>query len=121
MIRLVAEVLDKQVVDARGTKAGRVDGIVLELREGRRPLVKAIEISPITLLARFNRRLARWYARWDARLGPDRGTPFRVAWMSVDRGRRHLKLHEVVDDTPINALERWLRDRIVKRIPGSHR
>jgi len=119
MIHLVEDVLDKQVVDKNGRNAGRVDGIVLELRNGRPPLVKAIEVSPITLLARFSVRLARWYARWDARLGPGRGTPFRIPWEKLEKTRLSLKLGEAVDDTPINALEDWLRERIVDRIPGS--
>jgi len=118
MIRLVAEVLDKQVVDARGTKAGRVDGIVLELREGRRPLVKAIEISPITLLARFSHRLAAWYARYDAKLGAGRGVPFRIPWSRVTRQGPILEMDIDVRATPINALDDWLSRTIVRRIPG---
>jgi hypothetical protein len=119
MIHLIAEVLDKQIVDKRSRQAGRADGIVIELREGQPPLVVAVEVSPITLLARFNRRLASWYARWDARLGHGRGTPFRIPWRALDRTGLDLRVDFDAEDTPINAFEKWLRQRIVERIPGS--
>jgi sporulation protein YlmC with PRC-barrel domain len=119
MIRLVAEVLDKQVVDANGDNAGRVDGMILEVRDGAPPRLVAIEISPITLLARFSRRLAAWYAKRDARLGPGRGTPYRVPWESVQRSKLSVTLDRSADDTPIIAMEDWLRVTIIERLPGS--
>lgn len=119
MIDLVSDVLDQQVVDTNGVNAGRVDGIVLELRDGRPPVVAAIEISPITLLERFNRRLGRWYARRDARLGPGRGSPFRVEWSRLGRTALGVAINEDAEATPINALEDWLRVHIVERVPWS--
>jgi hypothetical protein len=53
-LNLVADVLDEQIVDSKRRQAGRVDGIVLELRADRPPRLAYIEISPITLLSRFN-------------------------------------------------------------------
>ena len=118
MIRLIAEVLDKQVVDPNGDNAGRVDGMILEVRDGAPPRVVAIEISPITFLARFSRRLAVWYAKRDARLGNGRGTPFRIPWENIQRSKLSVLIDRAVDDTPINAFEDWLRARIIDRIPG---
>ena len=77
-LHLVADVLDEQLRDRNDDNAGRVDGIILLLCEGRPPIVTHVEVSPITLLERFNRRLGRWYARHDARLGPGRGVPYRI-------------------------------------------
>ncbi len=119
MIRLIAEVLDKQVVDVNGDNAGRVDGMILEIRDGAPPRVVAIEVSPITLLARFNRRLAHWYAQRDGRLGYGRGAPYRIPWESVQRSKLSVQIDRAADDTPINAFEDWLRRKIVDRIPGS--
>ena len=119
MIRLIAEILDTQVVDANGENAGRVDGMILEVRDGAPPRVVAIEVSPITLLARFSRRLATWYAKRDARLGHGRGTPYRIPWERVQRSKLSIAIDRAVDDTPINAFEDWLRAKIVDRIPGS--
>ena len=119
MIPLVHDVLDMQLEDRDGENAGRVDGIVLTLRDGKPPLVAYVEVSPITLLARFSRRLARRYARYDAKLGRGRGRPFRIPWTRVTRHGRTLSLDLDVEATPINALEDWLRVHVVERIPGA--
>lgn len=119
MIRLVYDVLDKQVKDRNGENAGRVDGIVIELREGRPPIVRCVEVSPITLLGRFSTRFAHWYARRDAKLGEKRGRPFRIPWGSITHAGPTVIMNAVVEDTPINALEDWLRAHVVDRLPGS--
>jgi hypothetical protein len=116
---LVADVLDEQLKDRRGDNAGRIDGIILQQRAGKPPVVAFIEVSPITALARFSIRLARWYARYDARLGSGRGAPFRIPWTSVRREARAFTFDGTIDATPINALEDWLRRTIVERIPGA--
>lgn len=118
-IHLVSHVLDKQLVDRDGENAGRVDGIVLELRDDKPPLVTYLEVSPITLLSRFNRRLAEWYARKDRKFGEKRGVPFRIPWSRVTQHGPTLDLDLGVESTPINAFEDWLRVKIVERIPGS--
>jgi len=119
MLRLVHDILDKQVKDVDGENAGRVDGIVLELRDAGPPVVRYIEISPITLLSRFSERLAGWYARHDAKLRIDRGRPFRVPWQHLRREGPTITVMLDVEATPINALEDWLRVKVVERIPGS--
>ena len=119
-IRMVEEVLDKQLVDSTGDNAGRVDGIVLELRDGKPPRLAYLEVSPITLLSRFSMRLSRWYARRDRRFGDGRGLPFRIPWSRVSRSGVTLKFDFVAESTPINALEDWLRATIVDRMPLAH-
>jgi hypothetical protein len=117
-VLLVAEVLDNQLIDATDQPAGRVDGIVLELRDGRPPKVVFIEVGPITLLERFSRRLARWYARIDARFGPGRGQPIRIPFTRVTLDEPSLRLDLKAESTPIFAVEDRLRETIVSRIPG---
>src|ERR1051325_8448708 len=104
-MQLDDEILDKQLCDVRDRNAGRVDGIVLELREGKPPRVAYIEVSPITLLERFNRRFARWYARFDRRLGPGRGVPCRIPWTRLEREGQTLRMDIDMEATPIPALE----------------
>jgi hypothetical protein len=116
---IVAELLDEQIVDCDGEKAGRVDGIVLSLREGKPPLLTHVEVSPITLLSRLNRGLARWYAPHDRKFGKDRGVPFRLPWSRLSTEGPSFKMDLDVESTPINAFEDWLREKIVDRIPGS--
>ena len=118
-MRLFADVLDEQLHDSKGRNAGRIDGIILELRENAPPRLTYVEVSPITLLARFSTRLARWYARFDRRLGPGRGAPFRIPWNRLTREHQAFRMDLDVESTSINALEDWLRERIVQRIPGS--
>jgi len=117
-IGLVADVLDEQLVDSKGRQAGRVDGIVLELREGKPPRVGYVEISPITLLSRFNRRFAHWYARHDRKLAEGRGVPTRIPWTRLTREGPTFVMDIDAEATPIFALEDWLRRKIVERIPG---
>jgi hypothetical protein len=116
---LVAEVLDEQLKDVNDVNAGRVDGIVLELRDGKPPKLAYIEVSPITLLERFSRRLARWYAvRIDRHIEPARGVPFRIPWTRVTRDGPTLRIDLDIRATPIMAIETWLKQHIVSRIPG---
>ena len=58
-LELGRDVLDKQVVDRDGIKMGRVDGLVLEVREGHAPRIEAIEMGGVVLAARIHPRLAR--------------------------------------------------------------
>jgi hypothetical protein len=115
---LVADALDKQLLDTKGQRAGRIDGIILVLRRDKPPRIAYIEVSPITMLSRFSERLSAWYARRDKRLGKGRGVPFRFPWNRLERQKQNFKLDVDVDSTPINALEDWLRTTIVERIPG---
>jgi hypothetical protein len=117
-VHLIADILDEELRDSHGEHAGRVDGIVLEIRPGKPPRVAYLEVSPITLLARFSHRLAHWYARYDAKLGNGRGVPFRIPWSRVTREGPIVRMDMDVRATPINALDDWLSRTIVRRIPG---
>lgn len=118
-MHLIAEVLDKQLKDVRGVNAGRVDGIVLELREGKPPRVTYVEVSPITLFARFSERLARWYARIDAKIGHARGVPVRIPWPRlIHEDGPTLVFDFDLRATPIDAVEDWLRAHVLERISG---
>lgn len=64
---LIRELLDIQVRDRHFRKIGRVDGIILEWRQGQPPRVVAIEMGGAVLAKRIHRRLRRWYetlGRW---------------------------------------------------------
>ena len=118
-IRLVRDVLDNQLIDATNQNAGKVDGIVLELRANEPPIVRYVEVGPITLARRLNRRLGDWVAKWDARLGEGRGQPIRIPISRVALDEPSLRLDLAVERLPIMAFERWLRRTIVRRIPFS--
>jgi hypothetical protein len=118
-MRLIAEVLDKQLIDRNGENAGRVDGVVLILRDGKPPLLADVVVSPITLLGRLNRRLGAWYATIDRRFGPERGKPFRVPWLRCTRYGTAIELDFEIERSPINAFEDYLRAHVVERLPGA--
>ena len=118
-VRLVRDVLDKQLLDVTGQNAGKVDGIVLELLPGAPTRVRYVEVGPITLLRRLDRRLGDWFARIDAHFGKGRGTPIRIPISRVMVESPSLRLDLAVDGLPLMALERWLRQHIVARIPWS--
>ena len=116
---LVRDVLDNQLLDVEDCYAGKVDGIVLEMRPGEPTKVRYIEVGPITLLRRLNRRLGDWYARIDARLGKGRGVPIRIPISRVMLDSPSLRLDLAVEKLPVMALERWLEQHIVAKIPWS--
>jgi hypothetical protein len=118
-IRLVREVLDKQLIDVTGQNAGKVDGIVLQIRPGEAPTVRYIEVGPITLARRLNRRLGHWVARLDARLGNGRGVPIRIPIARIVLESPSLRLDIRADLTPIMSFEQWLRRVVVSHIPWS--
>ena len=118
-VRLVRDILDNQLLDVTNQNAGKVDGIVLEMRPGEPTRVHYVEVGPITLLRRLNRRLGDWYARIDARFGEGRGVPIRIPISRVTLDFPSLRLDLAVDSLPVMALERWLRTHIVARIPWS--
>ena len=63
-MNLTRDILDQQVVDRAGQRLGKVDGVILELRDGEPPRVAAIEIGPVTLTRRIHPRLAEWLGGW---------------------------------------------------------
>ena len=116
---LVRDILDNQLLDATNQNAGKVDGIVLEMRPGEPTRVHYVEVGPITLFRRLNRRLGNWFARLDAHLGEGRGTPIRIPISRVTLDSPSLRLDLAVENLPVMAFERWLRRHIVARIPWS--
>jgi|SRR5690242_3292487 len=118
-VRLVRDLLDNQLIDAADQNAGKVDGIVLELCDGEPARVRYVEVGPVTLARRLNRRFGNWVARLDKRLGEGRGEPIRIPISRISLEEPSLRVDLVAEKTPIMALEQWLRRAIVSRIPWS--
>src|SRR6476659_8288976 len=78
-MELGREVLDQQAIDAHGVAMGKVDGVILELREGEPARVAGLVIGGTTLLWRIHAGLARWAER---RLGGE-GHITRIHWQRV--------------------------------------
>ena len=74
------DILDKQLLDRKGIKMGKVDGLVMTMSPRARPRIAFIEMGSITLARRLGPRTARLVARLGALFGGDpTRQPFRVA------------------------------------------
>jgi len=117
-MHLIKDVLDNQLFDRQGRKVGKVDGIVIEWRDAAPPRLVRIEVGPTTLAARIHPRFGAWAAARLRRFGMERGEPARIPWASVEETGIEVKLNRDADTTTALAWENWLRDHVVRHIPG---
>ena len=117
MIDLGRQVLDQQLVDRNGLNMGKVDGIALELREGKPARVAAVLTGGHLLSRRLHPRIERWVRKLTRRLAPSRVEPVRIPWPQVKKIGVDVK----VDFAAADAMpwEHWVRDRVVRHIPGA--
>ncbi|MER9605249.1 hypothetical protein [Mesorhizobium sp. M0243] len=119
-MKLLRDLLDKQVVDREQIKIGKVDGLVAELRPGKPPRIIAIELGSITLARRLGAGPGRWMARLVVKLGgKQHGEPHRIAWHKVKDIGIDVEFDIDVRETSIFAWQDWLRDHVIGRIPGA--
>jgi sporulation protein YlmC with PRC-barrel domain len=114
-VELGRDVLDQQVIDAHDRHMGKVDGVVLELREGAPARVAAIVVGGTTLIWRIHLGLA---ALAERKLG-GHGHVARIPWKRVVKIGVDVKVDVDAQRSPALWWERWVRDRIISRIPGA--
>jgi sporulation protein YlmC with PRC-barrel domain len=117
-VDLVHDLLDKDVVDRNGREMGRVDSVILEVRDGASPRVAAIEIGPAVLAQRIHPTLGRWVAALEHGLGVDEGRPVRIPFSAILDVEDHVKVDVAVGETAVATVERRLR-RWVASLPRS--
>jgi sporulation protein YlmC with PRC-barrel domain len=115
---VVRDLLDKLVVDRHGREIGRVDSIVLEVREKAPPRVAAIEIGPAVLAHRIRPLIGRWMRGLEHALGIADGRPVRIPFGDVLDTRDRIKVDRAAGETAALVLEQRLRGWIAS-IPGS--
>ena len=115
---LIRDLLDKQVVDRNGREMGRVDSVVLEVRDGAPPRVSALEIGPAVLASRVRPIFGRWMGALEHAFGVGEGTPVRIPFEDVLAIGDHIKVDRSVGETDVATLEQRLRAWI-SAIPGS--
>jgi sporulation protein YlmC with PRC-barrel domain len=116
-VDLVRDFLDKRVVDRNGREMGRVDRVVIEVRDGAPPRVAAFEIGPAVLAARLSPRLGRWVEALEHAFGLDAGRPLRIEFAQVLDIHDHIRIDCTAGDTSAVDVEQRLR-RWVASIPG---
>src|SRR6266498_4118129 len=77
---LIRDVLDKPLIGRGEDPAGRVDGLIVELRDGQPPRVIAIECGFAVLARRIHPRLEKLVRIIGRRFSPRRGRPYRISW-----------------------------------------
>jgi sporulation protein YlmC with PRC-barrel domain len=111
------QILDQQLVDRNGINMGKVDGVVLELREGRPPRVSAVLTGGHVLARRLHPKFESW-ARWVTRhWGPGHLEPMRIPWERVKKIGVDVKVDVAAEEGM--PWEHWVRDHIVRHLPGA--
>ena len=116
-MKLIGDVLDQQMVDAKDCKFGKVDGLVLEVRDDGTARVAFIEEGAAVLARRIGRRWERWALALNRRLGIRREPRYRVPWDKVLDVGIDVKVEIDGKDEPPRDWERWLRERVLSKLP----
>lgn len=118
-LSLAREVLDKQIVDEEGWRMGRVDGVALVVGGDGPPEVVGLEVGFVVLAGRIHPRLVgavRWLRRWGVR----RTARYVIPWARVLAvTSRNLKVGVRAAETPAEAWEEWLNERVLTHFPGT--
>jgi sporulation protein YlmC with PRC-barrel domain len=120
------DLLDRQILDLAGEAVGKVDDIELELGADGVPRITALLVGPQALGRRLGGRLGRWISTVAGTLHPaEHPDPLRIPWdvvaerehpVEADNAVRLTVRRELLTEP---ALETWLRDHLIARIPGA--
>jgi sporulation protein YlmC with PRC-barrel domain len=112
--------LDRQVIGSDGLLIRKVDKV--ELSTDDPPRVVALLIGPQALGERIGGRLGDFIAELARRLHPAKDqVVLRIPYEQVDHVDTAVHLRIGRDDLPEPALESWLREHVIDRIPGADR
>jgi hypothetical protein len=113
--------LDRQLIDAEGRLAGRVDDLDLaDPADGGPPYVSAILAGPGALARRIGGRPGAWIESIHARLQEaEAEAPASISFGVVQRIGSAIELSVHRDDLETMRFEAWVRDRIIARLPGA--
>jgi len=118
-IALVRDLLDKPLVDREGEPIGRIDGIVMAYEDDAAPRITHFELGAQTLARRLPSPFRRALASLARRLSSRDGQPYRIEVSRIIQLGREIKIDIDGSRSPARETERWVRDHIIARIPGS--
>ena len=114
--------LDRQVVDVDGMLAGKVDDLELTMPAEGAPYVTAILAGPGSLSRRIGGRLGAKIEALHRRLHPNESPgPASVSWGVVHEVGSSIRLSVGKGSLTVDIVERWTREHVIDRIPGSDR
>jgi hypothetical protein len=121
-LQLARAVLDKEILDCDGFKAGKVDDLLLEVRDDGPPVVRAMVTRHGALARQFGPRLTHLAARLRQLLDivPD-DAPVEIAWEHVTRidVTVHIDLNR--HDGSLMASERAVWEKWLSHLPWARR
>jgi sporulation protein YlmC with PRC-barrel domain len=117
-VDLIRDLLDKKVVDRNGREMGRVDSLVLELREDRAPRLVAIELGPSVLGSRLHPFVGRCAAALEHIFKVDQGRPVRIPISIVLECEPSVKVDLAFSESAAATVEQRLR-QLISRLPLS--
>ncbi len=122
-MHLAREVLDKEILDRDGFKGGKVDDLLLELREGEPPVVRSILTQHGALTCDMGRLLPRinaWVRRRLLALEPDTA-PVTLGWERVTRIDVTVHIDQSRWDANLMRSEQAVWERWISRLPLARR
>lgn len=118
-LELVHDVLDAQLVDHVKEKVGRIDSLLLELRDGEPPRIAAILMGGPVRAARIGRVMV-WLSHAMRALGRvQRRGVTRVDWAAVREIGDTIRIEVEERTLESEYVERWLSRHVICRIPGA--
>src|SRR5256885_3713284 len=120
---LAREVLDKEILDCDGFKGGKVDDLLLELRDGEPPVVRAILTQHGALACHLGRPIAHlsdWLRRTVLGLGPD-VRPVEIGWEHVTRIDVTVHIDLDREQAGLMRSEQAIWERWISRLPLAQR
>jgi hypothetical protein len=118
-VDLVRDYLDKQLGDRHGKPIGRIDGIAIEIEDGEQPRVIAVEVGSVAQARRLGRRFHSYAIALAQRWGLMRENPHRFAFGALECHDKHYRIDKLASEVPTLEWERWIRENVIDRIPGS--
>lgn len=113
------DLLDRQIEDRDGLPIGKVDDVEFARAEDGTLYVAALLTGQEALGVRLGGTLGRWVAGVAGRLDIHQRGPRRIAYDLVDRVDSAVILSVRRDLLPEPALEAWLNEHLIGRIPGA--